>query len=57
MYFKENRIYYPKCLIHSLCKKCLKNYYEDIFENNVFSLKCPDTNCTKEIDLNIFWGE
>ena len=51
-YFKENRIYYPKCLIHSLCKKCLKNYYEDIFENNVFSLKCPDTNCTKEIDLN-----
>ena len=52
-YFNENKMFYPKCLVHSLCKKCLKNYYEDIFENNIFLLKCPDTNCNKEIDLNI----
>ena len=50
--YKKN-IFVPKCQIHYLCKKCLKSYYEDIFENNNFSLKCPDTNCDKEIDFNI----
>ena len=50
---KEKNIFVPKCQIHFLCKRCLKSYYEDIFENNIFSLKCPDTNCDKEIDFNI----
>lgn len=48
-----DRIYFPKCKIHSLCKKCIKSYYEDKFENNDFSLKCPDTNCNEEIDFDI----
>ena len=37
--FYSEKIFFPNCKIHALCKKCIKNYYEDRFENNNFSLK------------------
>ena len=52
-FFKIDKIFVPRCKIHYMCRKCLKSYYEDIFENNNFSLKCPDLNCGKEIDLDL----
>ena len=52
-FFKPNRIFVPYCKIHYMCRKCIKSYYEDIFENNNFSLKCPDLNCNKEIDFEL----
>ena len=52
-FFKMSQIYVPKCQIHYMCKKCIKNYYEEQFENDNLSLKCPDTNCNKEMDFNI----
>ena len=51
--FKMNKIFVPKCLIHYICIKCIKSYYEEKFENNNFSLKCPDANCNQEFDFNI----
>ena len=51
--FNSEKIFFPNCKIHALCKKCIKNYYEDKFENNNFSLKCPDTNCNEKIDFDI----
>ena len=52
-FFKIDKIFVPRCKIHYMCRKCLKSYYEDILENNNFSLKCPDLNCGKEIDLDL----
>jgi hypothetical protein len=51
--YNPEKIFFPNCKIHALCRKCIKNYYEDKFENNNFSLKCPDTNCNEKIDFNI----
>ena len=51
--FNADKIFFPNCKIHALCKKCIKNYYEDKFENNNFSLKCPDENCNEKIDFDI----
>ena len=51
--FKINKIFSPKCQIHNICIKCIKSYYEEKFENNNFSLKCPDANCNQEFDFNI----
>ena len=51
--FNIEKIFFPNCKIHALCKKCIKNYYEDKFENNNFSLKCPDANCNEKIEFDI----
>ena len=46
------KLYFADCGIHYLCRKCLKNYYEDFIENKIFSktLKCPCAQCDKNID-------
>ena len=56
-YICEKSFYYIKlfcaeCNIHFLCRKCLKNYYEDYLEKPNFSkiLKCPCAKCDKTID-------
>ena len=51
--FNIEKILFPNCKIHALCKKCIKNYYGDRFENNNFSLKCPDANCNEKIEFDI----
>ena len=51
--YNLNKMFSPKCNAHYICRKCIKSYYEDIFENNNFLLKCPKTNCNEEIELNI----
>ena len=53
--FYLNRLYCADCGIHYLCRKCLKNYYEDYIENknNSKILKCPNTICDKKINYDI----
>ena len=56
-YICEKSFYYIKlfcaeCNTHFLCRKCLKNYYEEYLEKPTFSkiLKCPCAKCDKTID-------
>ena len=46
------KLYYAECGLHFLCRKCLKNYYEDYLEQKNFSkiLKCPCAQCDKIMD-------
>ena len=48
------KLYYAECGLHFLCRKCLKNYYEDYLEHKNFSkiLKCPCAQCDKTIDYD-----
>ena len=32
--FQDTRLFVAKCQTHYLCKKCSKNYYEDIIEKS-----------------------
>ena len=49
------KLYCADCGIHYLCRKCVKNYYEDFIEkkNNCKILKCPSAKCEKTIDYDI----
>ena len=56
-YICEKSFYYIKlfcaeCNMHYLCRKCLKNYYEEYIEKPNFSkiLKCPCAKCDKTIN-------
>ena len=51
--YKKDKIFVPKCKVHHMCRKCIKNFYEEKLENNVFLLSCPFAKCNEEIDLNI----
>ena len=53
--FYVAKLYCADCGIHFLCRKCLKNYYEDFIEkkNNCKILKCPSTKCEKAINYDI----
>ena len=49
--FYLTKLFCADCKTHFLCKKCLKNYYEEFLEKNSNDkrLKCPFTKCDKEI--------
>ena len=49
------KLFCPECGIHFLCRKCIKNYYEEIIENknNLKVLKCPNASCGKNIDYDL----
>jgi hypothetical protein len=53
--FYLSKLFSADCKMHLLCKKCLKNYYEEFLEknNNDKKLKCPCTKCGKEIQYEI----
>ena len=53
--FYLNKLFCADCGIHFLCRKCVKNYYEDYIENknNTKILKCPNTKCNKFINYEI----
>ena len=53
-----SRLYSAECKKHYICRKCLKNFYEDKIENIYFikddsSLKCPCENCDAKINFDI----
>ena len=49
------KFYCAECKTHFLCRRCLKNYYEDYLENkrNNNILFCPSTKCGKKINYEI----
>ena len=49
------KLFSAECKIHFLCKKCLKNYYEELLEKNSNDkkFKCPCTKCDKEFQYEI----
>ena len=53
--FYLSKLYCANCGIHSICRRCLKSYYEDYIENknNSKILKCPNTLCDKTINYEI----
>ena len=52
--FYLNKLLCADCGLHFLCRKCLKNYYEDYIESqNTIILKCPCNKCDKLINYEI----
>ena len=49
--FSISRLFCAECQIHFLCKKCSKNYYEDIIENGNKDMLCPFTKCRQPMDI------
>ena len=49
--FPITKVFIPECNIHIICKKCAKNYYEDIIENGDKELLCPFVKCKELVDL------
>ena len=49
--FPLSRLFVPECHNHFLCKKCSKNYYEDVIENRIKEMVCPFTKCKMQVDL------
>ena len=49
------KLFCANCKIHFLCRKCLKNYYEEFIENNnnIKELKCPFTKCDEKMNYDI----
>ena len=43
--FPIQKLYTSNCKIHKICRKCIKNYYEDIIEQGERNLKCPIYSC------------
>ena len=50
--YLESQMFKPECNVHYLCKRCTKNYYEDLIDDGVKELLCPFMQCKKGIDLN-----
>ena len=45
------KLYVASCNIHYLCRKCAKNFYEDLIENGAKEMLCPFKTCNKPIDI------
>ena len=43
--FSIQKLFASNCKIHKICRKCIKNYYEDIIEQGERNLKCPIYSC------------
>lgn len=51
--FPITKLYVAICNYHYLCRKCAKNYYEDLIENGIKEMVCPFKKCNQPIDLEI----
>ena len=49
--FPSQKIYLPKCQKHKICRKCIKNYYEDLIEQGERKIKCPVYYCKYEFNI------
>ena len=47
-----SKMFSPECNIHFFCKRCTKNYYEDIIEEGKKEILCPFFNCREVVDIN-----
>ena len=49
--FPKKRLFVAECKKHFLCRRCAKNYYEDIIENGIREMCCPFIQCKKPFNL------
>ena len=47
----ESAMFLPECNIHYLCKRCTKNYYEEIIDEGNKELFCPFLQCKKGVNI------
>ena len=45
------KLFVAECQQHFLCRKCAKNYFEDIIENGIKEMLCPFIKCGQPVDL------
>ena len=50
--YLESAMFIPDCNVHYLCKKCTKNYYEELIDDGFKELFCPFLQCKKGVNLN-----
>jgi hypothetical protein len=48
--FTIQKLYTANCKIHKICRKCIKNYFEDIIEQGERNLKCPIYSCKENFN-------
>ena len=48
-----SKLFVAECQQHYLCRKCAKNYYEDIIENGIKEMLCPFTKCHQPVNLEM----
>ena len=46
------KLFVAECETHYLCKRCTKNYYEEIIEEGRNEICCPFLKCKAKINLN-----
>ena len=49
--YPMTRLFVAKCEDHYLCKRCTKNYFEEIIEDGSKEILCPFTKCKAKIDI------
>jgi len=50
--YNLNKLFVAKCENHYICKRCTKNYYEEVIEEGKKGLFCPFLSCKEEVDKN-----
>ena len=49
--YPMTRLFVAKCEDHYLCKRCTKNYFEEIIEDGSKEILCPFTQCKAKVDI------
>ena len=49
--YNKNKLVVAECEEHYLCKRCTKNYYEEIIEDGYREIFCPFLKCRAPVDL------
>ena len=48
----ESKMFLPECNIHYICKRCTRNYYEDIIDDGIKELFCPFLQCKRKVNFD-----
>ena len=50
--YSINRLFVAECKEHYLCKRCTKNYYEEIIEDGNKEILCPFIKCKAKVNID-----
>ena len=50
--YSINRFFVSECKEHYLCKRCTKNYYEEIIEDGIKEIFCPFMKCKAKVNID-----
>ena len=50
--YSINRLFVAECKEHYLCKRCSKNYYEEIIEDGNKEIFCPFIKCKAKVNID-----